>query len=279
VAAGLLTRLRPVRRVRLEPPTFSADAHPTGVKNADGIAAFAVTLADAIDDALDDDLFPLVLGGDCSILLGTALALRRRGRYGLLHVDGHADFAHPDHEPAGEAASMDLALVTGRGRPLLTDIERRRPLVRDEDAVQLGFRAEADATDHHLGVPIRSTPITVRGLPEIRARGIEACLDDALAVLVSQRLAGFALHLDVDVLDDAVMPAVDYRVPDGLSPDELSLVLERALASGRCAAMQVTILNPALDPDGSIVERFARLLDQAIEQGLGARMNRCGRWS
>jgi len=56
---------------------------------------------------------PLVLGGDCSILLGTTLALRRRGRFGLLFIDGHADFYQPEVEPKGEAASMDLAFATG----------------------------------------------------------------------------------------------------------------------------------------------------------------------
>ena len=61
-----------------------------------------------------------MLGGDCSILLGNLLALRRRGRYGLLFVDGHADFYHPEANPNGEAASMDLAFATGRGPEVLT---------------------------------------------------------------------------------------------------------------------------------------------------------------
>lgn len=57
----------------------------------------------------------MVLGGDCSILLACMLALKERGVYGLAHVDAHADFYQPEAEPAGEAASMDLALVVGRG--------------------------------------------------------------------------------------------------------------------------------------------------------------------
>jgi arginase len=82
---------------------------------------------------LDRGEFPLILGGDCSILLGATLALKRRGRFGLLFIDGHADFYQPAANPNGEAASMDLAFVTGYGPSPLTDLEGRGPLVGVED--------------------------------------------------------------------------------------------------------------------------------------------------
>ena len=101
--------------------------NPTGLRN------YLPMLADAVGAVLDRGEFPIVLGGDCSILLGSALALRRRGRFGLLFLDGHADFYQPEAEPTGESASMDLALVTGRGPEIVANLEGRRPLVRDED--------------------------------------------------------------------------------------------------------------------------------------------------
>jgi arginase len=116
--------------------------------NPRGIADYSVALADAVGCAIDVDEFPVVLGGDCSIVLGCLLALRRRGRYGLLFVDGHADFYQPAAEPNGEAASMDLALATGRGPEIVTDLEGRRPLVRDEDVVAFGRRDAEDAATH-----------------------------------------------------------------------------------------------------------------------------------
>ncbi len=97
-------------------------------------------LADAVADVVGRGEFPILLGGDCSILLGSTLALRRRGRYGLLFIDGHADFYQPEANPNGEAASMDLAFATGHGPELLTNLEGLRPLVRDEDVVAFGFR-------------------------------------------------------------------------------------------------------------------------------------------
>jgi arginase len=107
----------------------------TGLLNPRGLRDYAHALAEATGDVLDVGDVPLALGGDCSILLGNLLALRRRGRHGLLFIDGHADFYQPDAEPNGEAASMDLALATGRGPDVVTNLEGRGPLVRDEDVV------------------------------------------------------------------------------------------------------------------------------------------------
>ena len=140
---GLADRLGARVAARLTPPPY-APARPadTGTLNADGIARFSSALADAVGDVIAAGDRPFVLGGDCSILLGSLLALRRRGRYGLLFVDGHADFYQPEANPNGEAASMDLAFATGRGPAMLANLEGRGPLVRDEDVVAFAFRDE-----------------------------------------------------------------------------------------------------------------------------------------
>src|ERR671910_465356 len=87
--------------------------------------------------------FPFVLGGDCSILIGNMLALRRRGRFGLVFIDGHLDFRHPGNsELVGAAAGADLALVSGRGPDRLANIEELGPFVLDGDIVALGERED-----------------------------------------------------------------------------------------------------------------------------------------
>src|SRR5690606_17890601 len=142
--AGLPDRLRAADGGRIDAPPYNPQRDPdTGVLNPYGIARYSVDLAGAVGGVLDRGGFPVVLGGDCSILLGTLLALRRRGRYGLWFIDGHTDFYQPSAEPNGEVASMDLALVTGRGPRVLTDLEGLGPLVRDEDVVAFGFRDAA----------------------------------------------------------------------------------------------------------------------------------------
>ena len=201
-------------------------------------------------EVLDAGDFPLVLGGDCSILLGTTLALRRRGRFGLLFIDGHADFYQPEAEPNGEAASMDLALVTGRGPSVVTDLEGRRPLVRDEDVVQFARRDAQEAAEAG-SQRIEDTRIEVIDLGDVRQRGVERAAGDALERLVRPEIDGFWMHLDCDALDDAVMPAVDYRLPGGLHWDELERVIRLAIDSGSAVGLEVTIFNPRLDHDRS----------------------------
>lgn len=89
---GLAERIGARLAGRLMPPTPDPRKSPDGILNADAIAAWSPKLADAVAEVLAADEFPLILGGDCTILLGPMLALRRRGRYGLLFIDGHADF-------------------------------------------------------------------------------------------------------------------------------------------------------------------------------------------
>jgi len=135
---GLAQHLGARRAGRLPVPDKQAKPDPhTGVLNAEAIASWSPKLADAVAALLDAGEFPVVLGGDCTIVLGSMLACRRRGRYGLLFIDGNADFFQPEAEPHGEAASMDLAFVTGYGPKLLTELEGLSPIVRPEDAVRL----------------------------------------------------------------------------------------------------------------------------------------------
>ena len=109
-------RIGAKRHRSLTPPEYSAERDPvTGINNAAAIVEFSRALADAVGEELDAGGSPLVLGGDCTVMFGGVLALAQRGSPGLLFLDGHADFAHPRDEPSGEAASMDLALATGRG--------------------------------------------------------------------------------------------------------------------------------------------------------------------
>ncbi|MFD2688125.1 arginase family protein [Streptomyces phyllanthi] len=261
--AGLPEGLGAVESRRVEAPPYDPRRdRETGILNPGGIARYSVRLADAVGDVLDHGLFPVVLGGDCSILLGILLALRRRGRHGLLFLDGHTDFYQPSAEPNGEAASMELALATGRGPPLLTDLEGRGPLLRDEDVVAFGFRDSAESAE--AGMQPLPPRLHAIDLDAVRATGAEAAARHALDLLGAGRSAGYWVHLDADVLDDAVMPAVDYRQPGGLTWPELEHVLRGAVAGERALGLDVTIFNPRLDPDGGIAARLTDCLRRAL---------------
>ncbi|MFI9825799.1 arginase family protein [Streptomyces sp. NPDC052013] len=260
LGAGLAEGLGAVSAGRVEPPSYDPVRDPvTGVLNPAGIAAYSVALADAVGGVLDAGRFPVVLGGDCSILLGNLLALRRRGRPGLLFLDGHTDFYQPAAEPVGEVASMELALATGRGPDVLAALEGRRPLVRDEDVVALGFRDEEESAA--AGMQPLPPALHAMDLGTVRTMGAARAADRAVALL---RDTAYWVHVDVDVLDDAVMPAVDYRLPDGLTWAELETVLRTALTGPGAVGFDVTIFNPRLDPDGSIAAALTASLLRAF---------------
>jgi arginase len=253
--AGLAEKLGARHAARVEPPPHDAlRDQATMLMNPHAIASYSITLANAVGPVMDGGEFPIVLGGDCSIVLGNLLALRRRGRYGLLFVDGHADFFQPEVEPTGEAASMDLALATGRGPDIVTNLEGRRPLVRDADVVLFGPR-DAEQAKQYGSQPVPDTICTI-DLVEIRRLGVGRAAQAAIAHLDRDDLDGLWIHCDVDVLDDAIMPAVDYRMAGGLSWEELTTTLHTAIASGRAVGIEVTIFNPRLDPDGTIASNL-----------------------
>jgi arginase len=263
---GLAERLQGRHAGCIEPDARRSSQRDPETKtlNARAIASYTHKLADAVGPLLDNGDFPVVLGGDCSVVLGPALALRRRGRYGLLFIDGQADFFQPEADPYGEAASMDLAFVTGHGPALLTEFEGRAPLIRETDAVAFGFRDAEDQAEYGS----QPLPESLRSfdLPTIRLTGIAAAARDAVAHLTRAELDGFWIHVDADCLDDAVMPAVDFRLPDRLRPNELETVLTTALDSRCAVGLEVTIYNPTLDPDGQAGKLLADLLVSVLSR-------------
>jgi arginase len=264
---GLADQLHARRAGRVVPAAaYDAERDPqTLMLNAPGIAEYSVRLADTVTEVVGRGEFPVLLGGDCSIVLGSMLALRRRGRYGLLFIDGHADFYQPEALASGEAASMDLAFATGRGPEVLTNLEGLRPLVRDQDVVAFGFR-DAQEQREYGSQPLPRDLLALE-LSVVRRLGAKRAAQRAVEHLTAadKPTQGFFIHLDADVVSDALMPAVDYRMADGLSWDELHTVLQTALASGRAVGIEITIYNPALDADGSSGRELARTLIKALQ--------------
>lgn len=251
--AGIAERLGAADAGAVAPPPYSPEWDGKTVRNAAAIAGYSRELADRVNELLDGGLFPLVLGGDCSILLGNMLALRKRGRFGLAFLDGHLDFRHPGNsEAVGAAAGEDLALVTGRGAPGLTDPDGLGPLVRDGDVVALGERENDPETGD-----VQETGITVLDLRAVRRMGVTEAARHAVGGFERSGLDGFWVHVDADVLDNGVMSAVDSPQPGGLSRDELVEMLRVLLDSELAAGMEVTIFDPELDPDGTIAATFA----------------------
>lgn len=248
---GLLARLGARDAGCLTPPRYDpGDWRPgDGVCHAAEIADYSIRLADRIGALLDAGELPMVLGGDCSVLIGSALAMHRRGtdtgsRIGLVFVDGHSDFRHPGNASyVGAAAGEDLALVTGRGQGDLTAIEGRRPYFRDVDVAVLGIRAHDE-----YRLDLQAAGLAFRAVPQLRAEGAARSAQWARDQLAE--CAGYWVHVDVDVLDPAVMPAVDAPDLGGIAYAELELLLAGLVATRRCLGLEVTVFDPDYDPDG-----------------------------
>jgi arginase len=254
----LIDRLRARDAGCLTPPRYDpGDWRPgDGVAHAVEIAEYSVKLADRITEILDAGEFPLVLGGDCSVILGAAVALGRRdGRHGLVFVDGHSDFRHPGNASyVGAAAGEDLALVTGRGQPDLTGLEGRRPYFRDTDVVVLGIRPGDE-----YRMELHAAGIAYRAVPELRSDGAARSAQWARNELAE--CDAYWVHIDVDVLDPAVMPAVDAPDPGGIAYAELELLIAGLVATPRCLGVELTVFDPDYDPTG---EYAAELVDMLV---------------
>jgi arginase len=220
------------------------------VSQAADIAGYSVRLADRIGAIVAEDEFPLVLGGDCSIVLGSALAMRRLGedrggRVGLVYVDAHSDFRHPGNASVvGAAAGEALALVTGRGQADLAGLEQRRPYVRDSDVVLVGLRHSDE-----YRMDLQAGGFSFRTAPDVRAHGANRTAQWVQSQLTG--CIGFWVHLDVDVLDPSVMPAVDAPDPGGIAYPELEIVLRGLVSAPGCVGMEVTVFDPDFDAEGA----------------------------
>jgi arginase len=215
---------------------------------------------------LRDGRFPLLYGGDCSVLLGAVPAVRDEcGAAGLLHVDGHEDATTMEQSATGEAASMEIALLLGMtGRRAPGPLRGRLPALRPEAAGLLGQRDAGYRQE--IGVASIADRVLLRGAEEVRRDpGRAAAL---AAARVAARAPGWWLHVDLDVLDGrefrACGAAGDPLMPRGLTWAELGEVTRVALRAGGCRGWSVGVYNADLDPGNEDAQRVVAYLAEVI---------------
>lgn len=260
---GLVSRLAATDLGDVTPPAYRDFTRPPGgVRNEEEVVAYSRRLADQVALGVEEGRFALVLGGDCSIVLGSLLgATRQAGRVGLAYVDAHADFATPEESLTGSAASMCLALAVGRGDSPLARLAGPAPLVRAEDVVLIGRRD----TDHVVEIEAALASSGILDLPDpVLAETGGAAAATALERIGRAELNGFWIHVDADVLDPRLIPAVDSPEPGGPGIEELAALLRPLVDQPRALGLQVTIYDPALDADRSCAARLVALLENVL---------------
>ena len=199
----------------------------------------------------------LVVGGDCSILLGVGVHLRRRGRFGLVHLDGHTDFRHPGISAScGALAGEDLAAAIGQHWPEVADPEGLGPCFEARDVVHLGHRDDDEWIEE-----VRAAGITTISAAQATASP-EKVSEQVLAVAARDDLDGYWVHLDVDILDPTHLPAVDSPAPGGLHPNTLRELLARLVPGA--AGTNITVFDPDLDPTGTQAALLVEVLTSAL---------------
>src|ERR687893_3293132 len=235
----------------------------TGVIGFEQIRRVSSEIYSAVAAVLDEGGKPLVVGGDCTVLVGALAAAKERlGRVGVAFVDGHLDYFGGETSPSGEAADMDLAFVTGHGPEGLVDLAGPPPIAEPGDIVVMGHRTDAEEGGPQGGP--RETDLVDERVQLVEAPAIKRRDPERLGRYVAQRLeaqAGrFWVHFDVDVFDEEEMAAVTYPQPSGLSWEQVETLLRPLASSSALVGVSVADFVPNKDPDGRNARRLVELI-------------------
>ncbi|MGH3778478.1 MAG: arginase family protein [Pseudonocardiaceae bacterium] len=225
----------------------------------------AHVLADALAAALRElpGRRPLVVGGDCSILLGIFPALRRQvGPVGLWFLDGHPDYLDAASSNTGETADMELAVLTGDGATTLVELAGVPPMISASDAVLLGHRTRD--LDEGAAAELARLPTELRRIDAAAVAADPAASGQRAAAWLAGTGRGAWLHLDLDVMDPESLPAVTYPQPGGLDWVQLAAALAPLARSPRLLGVSVADFRPDLDPTGELAARVLDVLERTL---------------
>ncbi len=217
-----------------------------------------------VEKVLEDGVFPLVVGGDHSIAVGTVAAIssyhhRRNQRIGLIWFDAHGDMNTPDTSPSGNIHGMPCAAILGRGAPELVGLGDIVPMVDPRNAVIVGVRD----LDQYEREEIKSTGVKVFTMRDIDMWGMNEIMRRALAI-ATEGTCGFHLSFDMDGTDPNVAPGVGTPVAGGTDLRESHLVMEHAFESGKLLGLEITEINPILDERNKTAEFAVQLVLSAM---------------
>jgi arginase len=204
--------------------------------------------------------FPLFVGGDHSIAVGTvAAAASDKDSLGLIWVDAHGDFNTPDTSPSGNIHGMPLAILMGEGHPDMVNVGRQGPKVLPENVVMIGLRDIDPAEKKRL----KTSGVKVFTMRDIDEQGISTVANKA--VMKFAHMKRIHLTLDMDALDPVEAPGVGTPVPGGITYREAHLLMEILADTGKVGSMDLVEINPILD----VANKTAKLAVELTLSALG----------
>jgi arginase len=258
--AGLADRAAVSDRGDLELIAGDGTRGQSGLLNEPALAHLVAATRAAVAASLDRGDLPLLVGGDCPVLLGALAAGRdRQGELGLLLVDGHEDAWPPHRSETGEASDSEVAIALGRVDRLPGLLDELVPLLAPDSVAMLGPRDRRELDT--AGVESLDGRVALfRDDAAVRAAGAASSAREAIAAVAPR----FWLHVDLDVLSTDDFPAADYPQPGGLGWEELLEIAREALADRGCLGCSVVIYNPDLDPSRSAAQRIVSFVGELV---------------
>ncbi len=230
------------------------------LKRVDGVLHTVTELAEVVHREISEKRFPLIVGGDHSMAIGTLAGLAQTGPYGVIWVDAHADLNTGETSPSGNIHGMPLAAAMGMGDVRLTEVGGRDPKLSPEHLVYIALRDidEGEMNEiNRLGIKV----ITVE---EVRTRGVDVIMQEAMRYL-RERVDRFYISFDMDSLDASLVPGTGTPVDGGLTEVEAKAILKEAMQAEDLIAVELVELNPALDRDDVTAQLAYRLCETIIK--------------
>jgi arginase len=228
------------------------------------IAQVCRDLADRVEAALEKGWFPVVLGGDHSVAIGTISGMsrfyRKQGkRIGVIWADAHTDVNTPESSPSGNIHGMPLAVLLGEGPPELVKIAGDEPALRPENVCVIGAR-DVDLTERSV---VKRLGLRVYTMSELDERGTAVCVREAID-RVTTATVGVHLSFDLDGVDPQHAPGVGTPVPGGLNLRESHLICEKVAQTGKILGVEMVELNPVIDSENRTGKLAVWLISSAL---------------
>lgn len=239
---------------------FIQDLDNPKAQNKFSVVKVCRLVAEKVKRALDNGFTPIILGGDCTIAIGSITGIVDVfPDLGLLYFDGDADLNTPETTPSGVLDGMVLAHVIGDGCEELSHLGNRYPILREENIMLFGLNPASGYIDPPEIDFLKRSSIAQFSTKAIRELGVETAARNALKTLGSKTDKIF-VHFDVDVIDASEMPAADVPHLNGLTLDEVARALKSFAQSDRFLGMEITEFNADKDQEGRLAVKLAELI-------------------